>query len=51
MFESECKNYAEPLVEQKYCSGLPGISQDTCQGDSGGGMMCLKKDKKFYVAG
>jgi hypothetical protein len=31
LFESECKNYAEPLVEQKYCSGSTGISQDTCQ--------------------
>ena len=31
MNNSDCKTYAMPKYEQKYCSGKQMVNQDTCQ--------------------
>ena len=49
--ESECGAYVSQNLNQKYCTGYPGTPVDTCQGDSGAGMMCEKSDGKWYVGG
>ncbi|CAF0945907.1 unnamed protein product [Brachionus calyciflorus] len=49
--EAECQIYAPKDLDQKYCTGAPNSPVDTCQGDSGAGMLCQKTDSKWYVAG
>ncbi len=49
--QDECKNYVYDKLEQKYCTGKKDVAQDTCQGDSGGGMMCRKSNLRWYLAG
>lgn len=51
---SECHNYPNYIAESQVCAGNVSGGQDTCQGDSGGGLYVydtLGSKKRYIVAG
>ncbi|KAK3705671.1 hypothetical protein QZH41_009512, partial [Actinostola sp. cb2023] len=45
------ESYSGVITEDLVCAGFQQGGRDTCEGDSGGPLMCQGDDKKWYIAG
>ena len=52
MSKETCEGYyRNEIHESMLCAGLPGGGKDSCEGDSGGPMVCKDSDGRYSVHG